>query len=461
MRIIEHHIESPSGRIWGSLALHYPSFCIPDDLHARFASAADVPETFFSLSMDVGARFATDALGLDAYAAIGAYDRDVLITHGSEDPPVGLAYSQRATRRPATPRHPSAPPTDLTNSPQLGGAITSPGAIKHPTERGPMDIKDVKRVTIAGCGTEGSQIASMVAYKGFETTVWLRSEGSIERARPRLASVKKQIVGVLEAWKTDPSAYCRGLSDERDVAPEQIDELIAQAEERLPKIHLTTSLEEAFGEADVVIECINEDPAQKTDLYEKIAPVMPEHTVLLTDSSTFLPSTFADATGRPDRYLTLHFANQIWRNNLTELMRHDRTSDESFALAEQFSHAIGMIPLKLNKEQPGYILNTLLIPWFRAALQLVATGVSDPATVDLCWELDTGATKDQTPFRKLDKVGLPLAMHIMGMQPGADDSATVNGQIVALLKGYVEAGKTGIAVGEGFYRYDENGNVIE
>ena len=242
-----------------------------------------------------------------------------------------------------------------------------------------MDIKDVKRVTIAGCGTEGSQIASMVAYKGFETTVWLRSEGSIERARPRLASVKKQIVGVLEAWKADPSAYCRGLSDERGLTPEQIDELIAQAEERLPKIHLTTSLEEAFGEADVVIECINEDPAQKTDLYEKIAPVMPEHTVLLTDSSTFLPSTFADATGRPDRYLTLHFANQIWHNNLTELMRHDRTSDESFALAEQFSHAIGMIPLKLNKEQPGYILNTLLIPWFRAALQLVATGVSDPA----------------------------------------------------------------------------------
>ena len=190
-----------------------------------------------------------------------------------------------------------------------------------------MDIKDVKRVTIAGCGTEGSQIASMVAYKGFETTVWLRSEGSVERAQPRLASVKKQIVDVLNAWKTGPAAYCRGLSDDRDLTPEQIDELIAQAEERLPKIRLTTSLEEAFGNADVVIECINEDPAQKTNLYEKVAPVMPEHTVLLTGLRRF-SSTFADATGRPDRYLTLHFANQIWRNNLTELMRHDRTSEE-------------------------------------------------------------------------------------------------------------------------------------
>ena len=324
-----------------------------------------------------------------------------------------------------------------------------------------MDIKDVKKVTIAGCGTEGSQISSMVAYKGFETTVWLRSEGSIDRARPRLESVRKQILGELDAWKADRGEYCRGLSDEKDLTDDQIDQLRAQAEERLSHIRLTTSAEEAFSDADVVIECINEDPAQKRAFYEKISGIMPEKTLLLTDSSTFLPSTFADATGRPDRYMTLHFANQIWRNNLTELMRHDRTSDESFELAEQFSHAIGMVPLKLNKEQPGYILNTLLIPWFKAAMYLVASGVTDPATVDLCWELDTGARPDQTPFRKIDKVGLPLALKIISMEPGADDPATPAGKMVALLKSYVDAGKTGIAVGEGFYKYDENGNILK
>ena len=279
-----------------------------------------------------------------------------------------------------------------------------------------MDIKDVKKVTIAGCGTEGSQISSMVAYKGFETTVWLRSEGSIDRAKPRLESVRKQILGELDAWKADRSEYCRGLSDDKNLTDEQIDQLKVQAEERLSHIRLTTSAEEAFSDADIVIECINEDPAQKRDFYEKIAGIMPEKTLLLTDSSTFLPST--------------HFANQIWRNNLTELMRHDRTSDESFELAEQFSHAIGMVPLKLNKEQPGYILNTLLIPWFKAAMYLVASGVTDPATVDLCWELDTGARPDQTPFRKIDKVGLPLALKIISMEPGADDPATPAGRLL-------------------------------
>lgn len=324
-----------------------------------------------------------------------------------------------------------------------------------------MDIKDVRKVTIAGCGTEGSQISSMVAYKGFETTVWVRSDASIGRAKPRLATVRGQILAALDAWKADRSAYCRGLSDDRDLTDSQIDELRRTGEERLGTIHITTDWDEAFSDADVVIECIAEDPKQKTDFYTELAKHLPKKTILLTDSSTMLPSTFADATGRPDRYLTLHFANQIWRNNLTELMRQDRTSDEAFKLAEDFSYAIGMIPLKLNKEQPGYILNTLLIPWFKAALYLVSQGVTDPKTVDLCWELDTGATPDQTPFRKLDKIGLPLCLQIMSMQPGADDPTTPAGKMCELLRDHINRGETGIAVGKGFYTYDENGNVIE
>ncbi len=78
------------------LALHYPAFCIPDDIRTRFAATVDVPETFFCLSMDVGRRFATDALGLDPYAVIGAYTKDVLITHGSADDLVDVSYSHRA-----------------------------------------------------------------------------------------------------------------------------------------------------------------------------------------------------------------------------------------------------------------------------------------------------------------------------------------------------------------------------
>ncbi|WP_293825909.1 alpha/beta fold hydrolase [uncultured Parolsenella sp.] len=78
------------------LILHYPGFCIPDVVHAGFATPDDVPETFFALSMDVGRVYALDAWNLDPYAEIAAYQRPVLITHGTADELVDPSYSQRA-----------------------------------------------------------------------------------------------------------------------------------------------------------------------------------------------------------------------------------------------------------------------------------------------------------------------------------------------------------------------------
>lgn len=317
-----------------------------------------------------------------------------------------------------------------------------------------MRIEDVRRVTVAGGGTQGSQIASQIAYKGYDVTVWVRSEESVGRACPRFDRVRGQYLDALEGMRTGSAeAYCRGLSDKQDLSDAEIDELKALAEERLGAIRFVVDYDEAFGDADVVVECINENPAEKTAFYTELAKHLPERTVLLTDSSTMLPSMFADATGRPDRFMSFHFANQIWRNNITELMRQDRTSDETFELAKQFAAAIGMIGLPLNKEQPGYILNTLLIPWLKAAVGLVANGVADVETVDKTWVLATGADPMQGPFRKLDRIGLPLAWKIMSMDPAASDPDSTIAKSVALLKEYIDAGKTGTAAGEGFYKY--------
>ena len=321
-------------------------------------------------------------------------------------------------------------------------------------EEGYMKINDIKNVTIAGCGTQGSQIASQVAYKGFNVTVWVRSEASIERAKGRLAPIKEQYISTLTAMKTDKAAYCRGLADSADISAAEIDELLKLADERLGAIRFETDYDKAFGDADVVIECIAENPPEKKAFYQEVSKHLPERTMLLTDSSTFLPSTFAEDTGRPDKYLTLHFANQIWKNNMTELMKQSKTDEAYFALAEEFAKAIGMIPLKLNKEWPGYILNSLLIPWFKAACTLCANGVADPETVDMTWQLATGSDPGQTPFRKLDKIGLGLAYHIFGMDPKSKEPGTNEEKIVTWLKGYIDAGKTGIAAGEGFYKYE-------
>lgn len=310
---------------------------------------------------------------------------------------------------------------------------------------------DIRNVVVAGGGVLGSQIAFQAAYKGFDVTVWLRSEGSVGRARPKLERLRNVYLDTLEAMKTDPAAYCRGLADRPDLTAEQIDELEAQVERAYASLRLTTSYEEAGRDADLVIEAIAEDPRQKIAFYTELARHLPERTIVCTNSSTMLPSTFAGYTGRPGRYLGLHFANEIWRNNTAEVMGHAGTDQAVYDEVVEFAAAIGMVPLQLHKEQPGYILNSMLVPFLSAAESLWATGVADPETIDRTWTLATGAPAG--PFRILDVVGLTTAYNIAAMDPQAADPGTTPGRIASMLRERIDAGKTGVDAGEGFYTY--------
>lgn len=311
---------------------------------------------------------------------------------------------------------------------------------------------DIKNVVVAGGGVLGSQIAFQSAFKGFDVTVWLRSEGSIGRAKPKFERLKNIYLSTLEAMKTNPAAYCRGLADRPDLDPEQIDRLKAATETAFAGLKYTTSYEEAAKDADLVIEAIAEDPEEKTAFYTELARYLPERTIIATNSSTMLPSTFAESTGRPGKYLALHFANEIWRNNTAEVMGHPGTDPAAYDTVVKFAEAIGMVPLKLKKEQPGYILNSMLVPFLNSAQTLLAKGVAEPETIDRTWTLATGAPVG--PFRILDIVGLTTAYNITIMNPQAADPDSIPGKIAAILKAHIDEGKTGVNAGEGFYKYN-------
>lgn len=311
---------------------------------------------------------------------------------------------------------------------------------------------DIKNVAVAGGGVLGSQIAFQSAFKGFNATIWLRSEGSIERTKPKLERLRGIYKSTLEAMKTNPQAYCRGLADSPDTPVEEIDKLITQVDVAFDSITLTTDLKEAFQNADMVIEAIAEIIDEKEAFYTSIKDLLPEQAIICTNSSTLLPSAMKDFTGRPDRFLALHFANNIWMNNTAEVMGTADTSQESFQAVVDFSKAIGMIPLELMKEQPGYLLNSMLVPFLNSAQALLANGIADVETIDKAWTLGTGAPLG--PFRILDIVGLTTAYNIVASSPAAQDPDSVAARIAATLKQYIDEGKTGINAGEGFYKYN-------
>ena len=316
-----------------------------------------------------------------------------------------------------------------------------------------------KKVVVAGGGVLGTQIGLICAYHGLDTTFWLRSESSIGRTQPKIDRYSALMLEDLENAKKlvgNPMGahlYPRGLIASWDgITVEAIDALIQEGKKNFKElVHIELDMATAVKGADIVIESMSEDPKAKIGVYEAMKDLLDEDTILCTNSSTMLPSTFAEYTGRPDRYCALHFANTIWKNNTGEVMGHPGTDEKVYKKVVEFAAEIGMIPLELHKEQPGYILNSMLVPFLSAAQGLWANGVADPETIDRTWELATSAPAG--PFKILDIVGLETAYNINQMKPASQQEGTPENMIGKLLKEKIDKGETGVNAGKGFYNY--------
>ncbi len=315
---------------------------------------------------------------------------------------------------------------------------------------------EIKNVVVAGGGVLGSQIAYQAAYCGYNVTIWLRSEGSITRTQPKLDHLREVYLDTIRKMATPegqtPQTWARGIADYEGFDEEVC---LAKAEAAYKNLKLELDWNKAFGDADLVIESMAENAEEKIAFYKKLAPVLPEKTIVVTNSSTLLPSKFAKFTGRPEKYLSLHFANSIWKNNMTEVMAQDKTDRCCFDQIMEFAKGMRMIPLPVNKEKSGYLLNSMLVPLLFSGMDLYVNGVSDPESIDKAWTLGTGAPKG--PFRILDTVGLTTAYNIVQMYvkvPSFLAPYNFKG-MSAMLKKYIDAGKLGMSSGEGFYKYDK------
>ncbi len=271
-----------------------------------------------------------------------------------------------------------------------------------------------KKVVVAGGGVLGSQIAFQAAYCGFDVTVWLRSEGSIGRTKPKLDHLLETYERAIHDMAAGTGDWCCGIAEPSQPIDEQA--CLARARAAHDGINLELDLAAAVADADLVIESMAEEAKAKNEFYAKLAPVLPEKTVIATNSSTLLPSQFAKATGRPDKYLSLHFANSIWKNNTAEVMGQSLTDPAHFDEMVEFAGQIRMIALPVRKEKSGYLLNSMLVPFLLSGLDLWASGVSDPKSIDIAWTHGTGAPKG--PFQVIDTVGLNTAYNIVMQYQG-------------------------------------------
>ncbi|NNG20137.1 3-hydroxyacyl-CoA dehydrogenase [Naumannella sp. ID2617S] len=280
----------------------------------------------------------------------------------------------------------------------------------------------IQRVTVLGAGVLGAQIAHQAAYSGFEVTTWDLDNEALTQARKR--------------FQTLAATY-------RDEVPGAADRGDASG-----SITLTSDLAEAVAHADLVIEAVPERLDIKQSTWARVGAHAPEHAILASNSSTLLPSAMAASTGRPERFLALHFANQIWLHNTAEVMGTPQTDPEVYASAVAFAREMGMVPIEIHKEQPGYVLNSLLVPFLTAAADLVVRGVAEPRAIDQTWKIGTGSPVG--PFEILDIVGLTTPYNIARNDPRQAAWADY------LKTNFIDRGRLGRDTGQGFYTYDSN-----
>jgi 3-hydroxybutyryl-CoA dehydrogenase len=281
----------------------------------------------------------------------------------------------------------------------------------------------MQQVTVLGTGVLGSQIIFQTAYSGKDVVAY---------------DISDEILSKLPArWEQLKPLYLRDLPD---ATPERLDAAVA-------RIRATSDLADAVSNADIVIEAVPERLDIKRDTWQKVSASAPEKTVFTTNSSTLLPSDIDGAVDRPAKFLALHFANEIWRNNTGEVMAQAQTDPAVFEQVAEFAEEIGMIAIRVKKEQPGYVLNSLLVPLLDAASDLWVRGVADIETIDMTWRKATGAPLG--PFQIFDVIGMVTPYNL-----NKDSDDPVKREFAERLKSeYIDEGRLGVATGRGFYEY--------
>ncbi|MEW6666425.1 MAG: 3-hydroxyacyl-CoA dehydrogenase [Thermodesulfobacteriota bacterium] len=287
-----------------------------------------------------------------------------------------------------------------------------------------MKVDDIKRVLILGAGTMGQQIGLECAMHGFDVVVHDLTRDILEKAVRRM--------GKLGSWYASNGR----LTEDK-------------LQEALTRISATPDPAEAAHDVDFVSESIPEDPELKGRVLGQFHKLCPQRTVFTTNTSTLVPSMFAEATGRPERLVALHF-HDLRTNNIVDVMPHPGTAPEVVALVCAFAERLGQIVILVRREHSGYVFNTMLSSLFSSALLLASGDIAAIEDIDRSWmgvmHMPMG------PFGIMDQIGLSTVWSITDYwaRKTGDAQARTNADF---LKRYVDKGHLGFKTGQGFYSY--------
>ncbi len=283
-------------------------------------------------------------------------------------------------------------------------------------------MSEIEKVGVLGCGLMGRGVAQVAASTGHTTIV---RDVADEFNKKGKAAITKSLDKFVEKEKMS--------AEDRDAT--------------LGRLTFTTDVSD-LKDSDIIVEAITEDLELKNTLWKELDELCPDRTIFASNTSSLTIAAMAAATSRPDRFVGLHFFNPVPLMKLVEVVRTVTTSAESFDKAMEFARSLRKEPIAA-KDNSGFIVNLLLVPYLIDAIRAVEQGVGTIGDIDKGMMLGTGYPMG--PFMLLDFVGLDTTYKIAEIM--FDEYREKRYAPPPLLKRMVLAGWYGKKTGKGFYDY--------
>ena len=280
----------------------------------------------------------------------------------------------------------------------------------------------IQTLGIIGAGTMGNGIAQIAAQAGLDVLMLDVNDAALQRGMAAVAGSLERLVKKEKISAADKGAI-------------------------LGRIKGTTAIAD-FAAADYCIEAATENETLKLKILMDADMVLRPDVIVATNTSSISITRLAAATGRPDRFIGMHFFNPVPLMALVELIRGLQTSDATMAAAEALAKRLGKTPIAV-RNAPGFVVNRILCPMINEAIFACAEGLASPEEIDAGMKL--GCNHPIGPLALADMIGLDVMLAVMlVLYEGFNDPKY---RPAPLLREMVDAGYLGRKSGRGFYTY--------
>ncbi|MEM0264258.1 MAG: 3-hydroxyacyl-CoA dehydrogenase/enoyl-CoA hydratase family protein, partial [Saccharolobus sp.] len=289
-----------------------------------------------------------------------------------------------------------------------------------------MKVEDIKKILVVGAGTMGHGIAEVAAISGYQVYLSDISQDILNNALEKIR------------WSLSKL-------QERGQIKESIEAIVS-------RIKPVVGLDKSVSDADFSIEASPERLDLKRQVFSKLDELLPPHAILATNTSSLPITKIAEATRRPDKVVGMHFFNPPVLMQLVEVMKGEKTSDETAMIVYQLAKRMGKQPIMINKDIPGYIVNRILGGINVAACILVEKKVADYKEVDAVARYKLGFPMGV--FELIDYTGIDVAYYVSKSREelGIKDDIP----ICSLIEEKFKKNELGVKTGKGFYTYPGN-----